>query len=170
MQRDKHRESTEPAQVEEDIPVDPQPQLSSIPLKSTKKTKPSKKIISQTVVYKEKEKTPKSKRKLSKQQEETGDDLVATSPTRIIETVESGEEILPAVGEGTGEDVPPTKQGEEGDEVAADVTKNDNDVKTKPDEREETKKEQEKTKEKDKVEQEQEQKEEEIKKVVPKGE
>ncbi|XP_078343229.1 uncharacterized protein LOC144628969 isoform X2 [Oculina patagonica] len=166
IELDKHREPIEPAQVEEDIPVEPQSQLSSIPLKSTKKTKPSKKIISQIVVYKEKEKTPKSKRKSSKQQEETGGNLVATSPTRVIETVESGEEIIMTDGEGTGEEVPPTKQGEEGDKVAADVTKNDNDVKTKPEEREETKKEQEKTKEKEKVEQEQ--KEEELKKVVPK--
>lgn len=168
MQFDTHRDSTEPAQLE-DVPVEPQPQLSAFPIKSTtKKTKPSKKIISQTVVYKEKEKTPKSKRKSSKQQEETRDDLVATSPTRIIETVESGEEVMPAEGEGTGEEVPTTEKREESDGKIPDVTKSDTDAKTTPEERKDIKKEQENEKENE--EDKQEQKEEEIKKVVPKGE
>lgn len=167
MQLDAHRESTDPTPVE-DATVQPQPQLSLLPIKSTKKIKPSKKIISQTVVYKDKEKTPKSKRKTSKQQDETKDDSLATSPTRLIETVESGAEIMPVDGQGAGEEVPVTEQREEGDGTVGDVTKNDNDVKTKAEERGETKPEQEKGKEKE--EDEQEQKEEEIKKVVPKSE
>ncbi|KAJ7352906.1 hypothetical protein OS493_033172 [Desmophyllum pertusum] len=59
QQLDEYRESPEPryTPVESD-PVQPQP--SAFPTKTAKKTKPSKKIISQTVVYKEKEKVPKS--------------------------------------------------------------------------------------------------------------
>lgn len=163
LELDEHRESKEPTPVE-DLPAEPQP--SAFPNKSTKKTKPSKKIISQTVVYKEKE-----KRKSSKQQEETKVDLVVTSPSPVIETVESGEEEMPAKGQGTGEEEPATEQKVEGDDdIITDVKRNGNDVETKPGEGGDTGKEQEKETNKEKEKEEQEQQEEQIKKVVPKSE
>ena len=169
LQLDEYRESPEPryTPVESD-PVQPQP--SAFPTKTAKKTKPSKKIISQTVVYKEKEKVPKSKRKSSQQRENTTqDDSVVTSPTRLIETVESGEELMPADGEETGEELQATEQRVEDDGIIADVTKNTNDVKTKPEKRGETGKEQEIEKEKEKEKDGQEQKEEKMENLVPKG-
>jgi len=112
IELDEHRESKDSTPVKE-LPAQPQP--SAFPTKATKKTKPSKKILSQTVVYKEKEKAPKSERKSSEHQEDTNDVLVVTSPTPAAETAESGEEQMPAEGEGTGEEIPVTGQKVEGD-------------------------------------------------------
>ena len=124
-------------------------------------------------MYKEKEQAPKSERKSSEQLEETEDDLVVSSPTPVIETAESGEEQMPAEGEGTGEEIPVTEQKvEDDDDKIAEENMNDNKVETKLKEGEDTAKEQEKEakKEQEKEKEEQEQKEEEVKKVVPKSE
>ena len=167
LEFDEHRDSKDATPVEE-LPA--QPQLSAFPTKSNKKTKPSKQILSQTVVYREKEKAPRSERQSSEQQEETEDDLVVTSPTLAIETAESGEEQMPVESEGTGEEIPVTEQKVEGDnDITTEVKKNDNDVETKPEEGGNTGKEQEKETKKEIEKEEQEQIEEQVKKVVPKS-
>lgn len=168
---EEHRESKNPT-PEKELPAQPQPSV--FPTKATKKTKPSKKILSQTVVYKEKEKAPKSGRKSSEKQEDTNDDLVVTSPTPVAETAESGEEQMPAEGEGTGEEIPVTEQKVEGDnDISTDVKRSDNDVETKPEEGEVAAKEQEKEAKKEKEEKQQKEekqkREEEVKKLVPKS-
>ena len=173
IELEEHRESKDPTPEKE---LRAQPQPSTFPTKATKKTKPSRKILSQTVVYKEKEKAPKSGRKSSEKQEDTNDDLVVTSPTPVTETTESGEEQMPAEGEGTGEEIPVTEQKVEGDnDISTDVKRSDNDVETKPEEGEIAAKEQEKEAKKEKEKEEKEQKEEkqqreeEVKKLVPKS-
>ena len=122
-------------------------------------------------MYREKEKAPEPERKSSEYQEETEDDLVVSSPTPVIETGESGEEQIPAEGEGNGEEMPVTEKKAEGDDdMITEVKMNDNDVDTKSGEGDKTRKEQgENTKEEQETEKE-EQKEEEVKKVVPKSE
>lgn len=165
LELDLHRESKDPTPVQD--PVQPQP--SAFPTKATKKSKPSKKILSQTVVYKEKEKAPESERKSPEQLEEPEVDLVVTSPTPTMETAESGEEQMPAVGEETGEEIPVTEQKVEGEnDITTEVKGNDNDDEAKPGEEENSGKAQEKDTKTE--EEEQEQKEKQIKKVVPKSE
>lgn len=169
LELDLHRESKDPTPVEE--PVQSQPSAFPIPTKATKKSKPSKKILSQTIVYKEKEIAPKSERKSPEQGEETEVDLVVTTPTPTIETAESGEEQMPAEGEETGEETPVTKQKVEGNnDINTEVNRNDNDEETKPGEEGKTGKEQEKDTKTEKEKEEQEQKEEQVKKVIPKSE
>lgn len=124
-------------------------------------------MISQTVVYKEKEKPPKAKRKSPQQQENTPrEDLVVTSPTRAEETVESGEEMQPVGEGGTGEEVRLREQ-RVGDEATDNVNEISDDVTTKPED--EGKTENEKKMGKENEREEQQQKEEEKENVVPKG-
>ena len=167
LELDLHSESEDPTPVQD--PVQPQP--SAFPTKATKKSKPSKKILSQTVVYKEKEKAPKSERKSPEQQGETEVELVVTSPTPTLGSAESGEEQIPAEGEETGEETPVTEQKVEGDsDKTTEVKINDNDDEKKPGEDENTGKEQEKDAKMEKEKEEQEQKEKQVKKVLPKSE
>lgn len=152
-------------------PVQSQPSAFLIPTKATKKSKPSKKILSQTIVYKEKGIAPKSERKSPEQEEETEIDLVVTSPTPTIETAESGEEQMPAEGEKTGQEIPVTEQKVEGDsDIKSEVNRNDNDEERKPGEEGKTGKEQEKDTKTEIEKEEQEQKQEQVKKVIPKSE
>lgn len=168
LELDEHRESKDPTPVE-DLPAQPQP--SAFPTKSTKRTKPSKKILSQTVVYKEKEKAPKSEQKSPEHQEETEDDLVVSSPTPIIETAKSGEEQMPVEGEGTEDEMLVTEEKVEDDnDLTTEVTRNGNDGETEPAEEGDTGKGQEKDTKKEQEKEEQEQEQEEVKKVVPKSE
>ena len=166
LELDLHRESEDPTPVQD--PVQAQP--SAFPTKAIKKSKPSKKILSQTVVYKEKEKAPKSERKSPEQQEETEVDLVVTSPTPTLETAESGEEQMPAEGEETREEIPVTEKVESDSDKTTEVKINDNDDETKPGEEENTGKEQEKDAKMEKEKEEQEQKEKQVEKVIPKSE
>ena len=148
----------------EDNPPNQKP--SAFPTKSIKKSKPSKKVISQTVVYKEKEKPPKAKRKSLQQQENTlREDLVVTSPTPAEETVETGEEMQPVGEGGTGEEVRLTEQKVR-DEATNNVNEIGDDVNTKPEDEGKTGNEK-IGKENEK--EEQQQKEEEKENVVPKG-
>ena len=124
-------------------------------------------------MYREKEKAPKSEKESLEQQEETEDDLVVSSPTPVLETAESGEEKMPAEGEGAGEEIPVTEQKVEGDDdKITEVKMNENDVETKPGEGDDARKDQEKAtkEEQEKEKDDQEEKEEVVKKVVPKSE
>lgn len=78
----------------------------AFPIKSIRKAKPSKRVISQTVVYREKETPTKSKRKPLQEQEKDGkqnDDSLVTSPTVAVDDEEASEEELMESGEGTGD-------------------------------------------------------------------
>ena len=148
---------------EDSAPAQPEP--SAFATKATKKMKPSKKVISQTVVYKEKEKAPKSKRKSSRQRDEISkDESVVTSPTFLLETVESGEELM-ADGERTGEEVRTTEKAVEGDDAIVDVTKGGNDVSTQREEDRKLGKEEEMEKKKEKEKEDEEKQKEEQKKA-----
>ena len=116
---------------DEVIPAKPQP--STFAAKGTKKTKPSKKIISQTVVYKEKEKPPMSIQGYSPEREEINeDDSVVTSSTPLIETVEPGEDLsIENNGEGTGEEMQMEEEVVEGDGTNDDVAEDGRDVGSK---------------------------------------
>ena len=94
----------------EEIPMEDhssKPAPSAFPSKSTKKVKPSKQVISQTVVYNGKGKPTKSKRMSLQEQDEDNtqnEDLLVVSPTTAVESMEPADEMLPANREGTGED------------------------------------------------------------------
>lgn len=81
---------------------------SEFPLKSTEKSKPSKKFVSKTVVYKEKNKPAKVKW-TSLQEEEIKDaqneDSLVTGLALSLDTVEPVEELQLASGEGSGVEV-----------------------------------------------------------------
>ena len=119
---------------DEAIPAKPQP--SAFAAKGTKKTKPSKKIISQTVVYKEKEKPSMSIQGYSPEREEISeDDSVVTSSTPLIETVEPGEDFsIENNGEGTGEEMRLKEETVEGDGTNDDVAEDGKDVSSKGEE------------------------------------
>lgn len=119
---------------DEVIPAKPQP--STFAAKGTKKTKPSKKIISQTVVYKEKEKPPMSIQRYSPEREEINeDDSVVTSSTPLIETVEPGEDLsIENNGEGTGEEMQMKEETVEGDGTNDDVAEDGKDISSKGEE------------------------------------
>lgn len=146
------------------------PAPSAFPSKSIKKAKPSKKVISQTVVYKEKEKPTKSKKRTSLQEQEkdnTGnEDLLVKSPTTAVQTVGPGDEMLPTNTEGTGEDVNLTEQRVGNEPIVNEITISV-DVNTKSEEGEKIGNEKKLEKEKEK--EVQEKKNENKKNVIPKS-
>ncbi|XP_022805080.1 DNA ligase 1-like [Stylophora pistillata] len=168
---DDHPQSTEPTQVNsgEVVPVQLQP--SAFAAKGTKKTKPSKKVISQTIVYKETKRPPMSIQGHSPGREDFNEeDSVVTSPTPLVETVEPGEDLLVQNNdEGTGEEVQMEEKTVEGDGSNDDVTEDGKDVGSKGEEEPPANNEErEKEKEKGEEKEEEKQKEKEKRNVLPK--
>ena len=164
FQLETHRESAETIPLED---LQSRPKPSAFPTKSIKKSKPSKMVISQTVVYKEKEKPPTAKRESPQEKQNTHQkDATDTSPTQDEETAESGQEILPASGEGTQKNVHVSEQ-RVGEEPVVKINKITDDVTSKSEEGGKTGKE--KKMEKEENREEKQQKEEEKKIEAPKG-
>lgn len=78
---------------------------SAVPLKSTRRSKPSKQVISQTIVYKEKHKPPKAE-VTPQQEEDTGEESFDASPAQGTEAEVPVEEFVLDVGEATGSEIP----------------------------------------------------------------
>ena len=78
---------------------------SAVPLKSTRRSKPSKQVISQTIVYKEKHKPPKAE-VTPQQEEDTEEESFDTSPAQGTEAEVPGEEFVLDGGEATGSEIP----------------------------------------------------------------
>ena len=164
FQLETHRQSAETIPLED---LQSRPKPSAFPTKSIKKSKPSKIVISQTVVYKEKEKPPTAKRESPQEKQNTDQkEAMDTSPTKDEETVESGQEILPASGEGTEKNVHVSEQ-RVGEEPVVKINKITDDVTSKSEEGGKTGKE--KKMEKEEKREEKQQKEEEKKIEAPKG-
>ena len=166
----KDPELSEPL-AEEDLPSKPESSVYSS--NSIRKVKPSKKIISRTVVYKERKKPSKTKPKEAEEEPEEEDngsknDSVVVSQTPFEGTEEIAEERPVTVSEETGKDELSTEQ-RTGDETVPNRNNgNKDEVKT---ELEETKRtETNENVEREKEVKEQEKKEQESKKqVLPKG-
>ena len=162
--------------AKEDVPSKPEP--STYSSSSIRKAKPSKKVISRTVVYKEREKPSKTKPKEAEEEPEEEDngsknDSVVVSQTPFEETEEIAEEGPVTVSEETGKDELSTEPRTGEETVHNRLDSHKDEVKTELEEtkRTETKENEEKEKEmKEKEMKEKEKKEQERKKqVVPKG-
>ena len=157
--------------AKEDVPSKPEP--STYSSSSIRKAKPSKKVISRTVVYKEREKPSKTKPKEAEEEPEEEDngsknDSVVVSQTPFEETEEIAEEGPVTVSEETGKDELSTEQRTGEETLPNRNDSNKDEVKTELEEikRTETNENVEKEKEmKEKEKKEQERK----KQVVPKG-
>lgn len=81
---------------------------SAFPLKSTRTTKPSKRVISQTVVYKEKRKAPKAERTSPIEEEIEAaqkEESLVTSPEQVLDVVAPSEELPLTSRDGPGGEV-----------------------------------------------------------------
>ena len=78
---------------------------SAVPLKSSRRSKPSKQVISRTVVYKEKHKPPKAE-VTPQQEEDTEEESFDISPAQGTEAEVPGEEFVLEGGEATGSEIP----------------------------------------------------------------
>lgn len=168
-QEEEDPELSEPL-AKENVPSKPEPSVYSS--NSIRKAKPSKKVISRTVVYKEREKPSKTKPKEAEEEPEEEDngsknDSVVVSQTPFEETEEIAEEGPVTVSEETGKDELSTEPRTGEETVPNRNDSNKDEVKTDLEEtkRTETKENEEKEKEmKEKEKKEQERK----KQVVPK--
>lgn len=79
---------------------------SAVPLKSTRRSKPSKQVISQTVVYKEKHKPPKAEVTPPQEEDTYKEESFDTSPMQGTEVGVPGEEFVLDGGEATGSEIP----------------------------------------------------------------
>lgn len=79
---------------------------SAVPLKSTRRSKPSKQVISQTVVYKEKHKPPKAEVTPEQEEDTQKEESFDTSPAQGTEAGVPGEEFILDGGEATESEIP----------------------------------------------------------------
>ena len=99
---------------------------SAVPLKSSRRSKPSKQVISQTIVYKEKHKPQKAE--LTPQQEgDTEEESFDASPAQETQAEVPGEEFVLDGGEATGSEIPEEDKnlGEETKIVEKNTNEND---------------------------------------------